>query len=246
MNTLLKLATICSLIVLILQIPPATSFADAPDTPEELKNRLVQAINSQNREELTTLFNWDGIDDQMKSVSGIVMNSLMEGKVKSAELQPLPEDFRKGFLRNGIKYSANIKLLGVIKITYEKSGNQVIGDTKIAYGEKDGKYYLPNTVTKKTGYEGPPDKTININVVGMSVPDPVLFEGYCIYTVSGEEIKRIIKGKDNISEAFWGQEVKSCSIKRLTDSGSLKLIISVGGDTLFESEMKETSEITYP
>ncbi|MGI9553847.1 MAG: hypothetical protein ACR2NC_02895, partial [Thermodesulfobacteriota bacterium] len=192
------------------------------------------------------LFNWDGVDDQMKSLSERVIDSLMDGKVKSAELMPLPEKFKEGFLRNGIKYSANIKLQGVIQISYEKRGDEILGDSKIAYGEKEGKYYLPNTITTKTGYDGPADKSININVIGTSAPDPVLFEGVCIYTVSGEEKKKTVKGEGNVSDAFWGQEVKSCSIKRLSDSGSLKLVISVGGNTVFESEMKETPEITYP
>ena len=60
------------------------------------------------------------------------------------------------------------------------------------------------------------------------------------------EKKKIINGEGNISEAFWGQDVKSCSIKRSSASGSLKLIITVGGETVFESEMKETAEISYP
>ncbi|MGI9535335.1 MAG: hypothetical protein ACR2NW_10335 [Thermodesulfobacteriota bacterium] len=246
MNKILNLSTIVSVIVLFILISQTTGLAQAPSTPKELMNKLVQAINDQNREELVSLFNWDGVEEQMKSIPEIVINSLMDGKVKSAELLPLPEDFKKGFLRNGIKYSPNIKLLGIIKISYENRGNEILGDSKIAYGQKNGKYYLPNTITKKTGYEGPADKTININVIGISVPDPVLFDGMCLYTVSGEEMKKIIKGEGNISEAFWGQEVKSCKIRRLSDSGSLKLIISVGSETVFESEMKETPEITYP
>jgi len=224
----------------------AQAVAEAPSTPGDLKNRLVLAINDQNRDELTSLFNWDGVDEQMKLLSERVIESIMDGRVKSAELLPLPPDFKKEYLKNGMKYSPNIELLGIIKLSYERRGNEILGDSKIAYGIKDGKYYLPNTVVMKTGYEGPPDKTININILGTSAPDPVLFEGDCLYTVSGEEKRRKIKGEGNISEAFWGQEVKSCTVKRLSDSGSLKLIISVGGENVFESEMKETQEITYP
>ena len=238
--------TICPLLIIYLLLVPARTFAEAPSSPEELKNRLVKAINEQNAKQLKSLFNWDGVDDQMKQLSDRVVKSIMDGKVKNAELMPLPDDFNYEFLKNGIKYTPNIELLGIIKISYEKRGNEILGDSKIAYGIKEGKYYLPNTITEKTGYEGPPDKTINVNVIGTTAPDPVLFEGYCIYNVSGVEKKKLIKGEGNISEAFWGQDVKSCSIKRSSASGSLKLIITVGGETLFESVMKETPEISYP
>ena len=238
--------SICAVFILIVGFWSSAAYAQNPTTPEELKDRLVQAINDQNREELISLFNWDGVDEQMRALSERVIDSLMEGKVKSAEFLPLPEKFKEGFVRNGVKYSANIKLVGVIKVSYEESGNQVIGDSKIAYGEKDGKYYFPSTIAKKTGYTGPPDKTININIIGTSAPDPVLFEGLCLYNVSGQEKKKKIKGEGNISEAFWGQEVKSCTIKKLSDTGSMKLVISVGGETIFESEMSETAQIIYP
>ena len=54
------------------------------------------------------------------------------------------------------------------------------------------------------------------------------------------------KGEGNITEAFWGQEVKSCNIKRVSDSGSMKLNISVDGENVFTSGMKDASEVTYP
>ena len=68
--------TICPLLVIYLLLVPARTFAETPSSPEELKNRLVNAINDQNADELKSLFNWDGVDDQMKSLSERVVSSI--------------------------------------------------------------------------------------------------------------------------------------------------------------------------
>jgi len=215
-------------------------------SPEQLKDALAEAMKLKDKEKISSLFNWDGVDNQMKVLSKRNIDQMAEYPAQRIELLPLPEGFKTEFIRNGTKYIPNVKLVGILRIVYGDDGPESITDASIPYGIKDGKYYLPNTVTEQTSYKGPEDKTININVLGTSAPDPVLFEGSCNYTVSGEKKKKIIKGKGNMSEAFWGQEVESCNIKRLSDSGSLKLIISVGDKTVFESEMEETAQITYP
>lgn len=232
--------------LLILMFSFSVGVNAQPTTPEKLKDELTTAMKAQDKEKISALFNWEGVDPQMKEYSKRNINQMAEYPAAQIELLPLPEGFKTEFIRDGVRYTPNVKLEGIMRIVYGEDGPEGITDASIPYGAKDGKYYLPNTVSEKTSYKGPADKTINIGVVGISDEEPLKFEGQCIYIVSGEEKVKAFKGEGNITEAFWGQEVKSCKVKRTSDSGSMKLNISVEGNNIFTSGMKDTAEIVYP
>ena len=241
---ILKTKNLIYLFVLLFSFSAALSAQ--PTSPEQLRDELTAAMKSQDKEMISVLFNWEGVDDQMKQYSERNINQMAEYPADKIELHPLPDGFKTEFIRDGIRYTPNVKLVGVLRIVYGEDGPEAITDATIPYGVKDGKYYLPNTVSEKTSYKGPADKTINIGIVGLSDGEPVKFDGECVYRVSGEEKVKAIKGEGNITEAFWGQDVKSCNIKRVSNSGSMKLNIFVDGQNVFSSEMKDTTEITYP
>lgn len=234
------------LIVLALCLSFSSLLNAQSESPEQLKSKLSEAMKTKNREEIKALFYWEGVSDEMKQFADSNIEKMVEYPPAKIELLPLPDNFQTEFIRNSVKYIPNVKLVGILRIVYGEDGPESITDASIPYGIKDGKYYLPNTVTEQLNYIGPIDKTININVLGTSSPDLVLFEGSCNYTVSGQEKIKAIKGEGNSSVAFWGQEVKSCDIKRLSDTGSMKLIINVDSKTVYESEMEEKARIIYP
>ena len=217
-----------------------------PTSPEQLRDELTEAMKTQDKEKISALFNWEGVDDQMREYSNRNINQMAEYPAEKIELLPLPDGFKTEFIRDGIRYTPNVKLVGVLRIIYGDDGPEAITDASIPFGIKDGKYYLPNTVTEKTDYKGPADKTINISILGTMAPEAVKFEGQCVYLVSGEEKTKTVKGEGNITEAFWGQEVKSCNIKRLSDEGSMKLTVRVDDKVVYNSEMSDKPEITYP
>ncbi len=233
-------------LLLILFLLSSTALNAQPGSPEQLKDELKAAMKAKNKDMISALFNWEGVDSQMREYSQKNIDRMAEFPAQEIELLPLPEGFKTEFIRDGIRYTPNVKLVGILRIIYGDDGPETVMDASIPYGVKDGKYYLPNTVTEKTSYKGPADKTINIGVLGTSGTGPLKFEGQCVYTVSGEEKIKIIKGEGSITEAFWGQEVKSCKIKRLSDSGAIKLNISIDGNNIFTSGMNETQEIIYP
>ena len=43
-------------------------------------------------------------------------------------------------------------------------------ETKIAYGEKDGKYYFPGVIKILVNADAKPDKTLQIIVIGIAHP----------------------------------------------------------------------------
>jgi len=117
-----------------------------PSSPQQLKDELAEAMKTGDSDKISALFYWEGIDDEMRKLSERNINQLIEFPPQKIELIPLPEDFKTEFVRNGIKYRPNLKLIGIIKIKYGDERPDYITDTKIPYGVKDGIYYLPNTV----------------------------------------------------------------------------------------------------
>ena len=56
-------------------------------------------------------------------------------------------------------------------------------------------------------------------------------------------IKENISGKGNLSKAFWGDYVQSCTVQKTSDSeATIQLIISENGKNVFESKEVESKD----
>jgi hypothetical protein len=59
----------------------------------------------------------------------------------------------------------------------------------------------------------------------------------------GKEIKDDISSdQGNLSNAFSGDFIKSCKVQKISDFGSIQLIISEDGKKVFESEEVKTND----
>jgi hypothetical protein len=74
-------------------------------------------------------------------------------------------------------------------------------------------------------------------IMGLSAPEPVTFTGTCVYLQGGKEMTEDISGdKGNISKAFWGDCVKSCTVKKTSTNGWFRLTITEDNQTVFRSQ----------
>jgi len=85
------------------------------------------------------------------------------------------------------------------------------------------------------------EKSLNVEIMGLTSPVPVTFTGSYVYVKAGKEIKGDISGTGNRSEAFWGDYIKSCTVQRASDQGWFKLIINENGQEIFKSAKISTN-----
>ena len=119
-----------------------------PSTPEQLKDELQAAMKAKDIEKISALFYWVGVGNMMKEYSQQNIEKMAEYPAEKIEILPLPDGFQTEFVRDGLRYIPNVKLVGMFRVLYGEDGPPKFTDAKIPYGVKDGKYYLPNTIVQ--------------------------------------------------------------------------------------------------
>jgi len=128
---------------------------------------------------------------------------------------------------------------GLIDVESTVEGNSV----QMPYGSKGGAFYIAGTIEEKTGAPSVKEKSINVIVMGLSAPEPVTFTGSCTYLQGGKEMTEDISGdKGNVSKAFWGDAVTSCTVKKTSAGGWFRLIITEDNQTVFKSQQITNQE----
>ena len=225
--------------IMVLGLPMAFA-KDGPTSAEQLRSELESAIKAKDRNALKSLFNEQGLSEEMRSIDDGIFDDMvkLDNKIKSVKLSPLPADFRMTNEINGVRYFPNVSVVGMVDVQFTEDGNSM----KMAYGKKDGAFYIAGTTEETTGKPFV-KKNINVIVMGLSAPEPVTFTGSCVYLQNGKETTEDISGdKGNISKAFWGEYVKSCSVKKTSDKGWFKLMITEDNQTIFESQETTNQE----
>ena len=186
------------------------------------------------------LFNWQGVSDSMKSEMNDENADIFSHDIAAVKLLALPADFQLTNELNGVRYKPNVAIVGMIDVEFTEKGNAV----SMPYGKAGGVFYLSSTVEDKIAAPTTKEKNLNIMVMGVTSPEPVAFTGCYVYVKAGKEIKEDINGKGNISKAFWGDYVKSCTVQKTSDSdGTIQLIISENGKNVFESKEVDTKDL---
>lgn len=206
-----------------------------PASAEQLRSQLESAIKAKDRKAIEALSNERGVSDEMKSLDGMLFDDLVkpDASIKSVALLPLPKDFQLTNEVGGVRYIPNVSVVGLINVEFKEEGNSL----QMSYGQKDGTFYIAGMVAEKSGLPAVKEKDINVIVMGLSAPEPVSFAGKCIYLKNGKEMTEDINGdKGNLSKSFWGDHVKSCTVKRTSAGGWFKLIITEDNKTIFESQ----------
>jgi hypothetical protein len=220
----------------------ATPAEEPPTTKQELLERIEAAIRGGDKDALESLYNWEGVEEQKKATMGSMVQRLLEHELESAELAPSPAGGQSDRIVNGLRYKLNVEVRGGIKLTYATSAPAHMRVLSIPYGAVGDVYYLANTVVEKLDYDGPPDRTLNVSVMGETSPEPVAFKGVYVYEASGVEVKDRFTGAGNISKAFKGQHVKGCAVQKTGGDGWIEVVISEGGEKVFESGQVTSKE----
>ena len=208
---------------------------DPPASAEKLRSQLEFALKAKDTNAIQALFNKQGVSEEMKSMDTGMFDEFVKpaANIKSVTLQPLPAGMQLTSEANGVRYVPNVAVAGLIDVESTVEGNSA----QMPYGSKDGAFYIAGTIEEKTGAPSVKEKSINVMIMGLSAPEPVTFTGTCVYLQGGKEMTEDISGdKGNISKAFWGDCVKSCTVKKTSTNGWFRLTITEDNQTVFRSQ----------
>ena len=228
----------------------ASWITHAPPTSErELAARLKAAVEAADTNAMIALFNWQGVPDYPKSPGMKLFARLLEHKKDGMDVhvwsRPVPDDYETESMMNGIRYRPNVTLLGLIRadVSGYLGGTNTGYGIDLLYGKKDDAYYLASYSEEKLYESTANEKTFGVWVEGVISSDPVIFTGLCTYVQNKMEIRKAIRGKGFIHEMFSGDELKSCTIQKISDDkGSIRLVLYENGKKFFESPQVQTKD----
>ena len=208
------------------------SAKDAPTSAEQLRNEVESALKSRDTNAFKALFDWQDVSESMKADINDENTDIFSHNVASVKLAALSADFQPTNELNGVRYKPNVAVVGMVEVEYTEKGNSV----SLPYGKTGEGFYLSSTVEERIATPATKEKSLNVSVMGSAMPDAGGFAGSYIYVKGGKEITAAINGKGNRSEAFWGDYIKSCTVRKTADNQDwIKLVISEDGKTIFES-----------
>ena len=215
---------------------------DAPTSAGQLRSELEAAIKANDTNAVISLFNLQGVSDDMKSLVEMVASGLARDDAASVKLSPLPADTELTNELNGVRYFPNVTVVGVIDVESKNPGNA----TQLPYGESAGKFYLPGTMKETFNAGAPKEKILGVMFVGLFPQKSELINGSYVYLKGGKEITEIVSFTNSMSYNFWGDGIKSCQFTNDSSQGSISLRITEDGKKAFDSGMIEhTNLISY-
>jgi hypothetical protein len=235
----MKQITLLVVLLSLFSKTPSAFAKDAPTSPEQLRDAVESALKTKDTNALAELVNWQGASDHMKSLTGGVINDLFKHPYSAVKLIGLPDGFRSIFERDGIRYSPNVSVVGMLEVDFSGMDRWV----KLPYGKKDGGFYIPCTVEEQIPGPVIKSKTLAIMVTCSTRPDAQKLSGSFIYLEGGKEVKEAIDGKGNFNKSFWGEYIKSCTVRKTSsDDDPIQLMIMEDGKTMFQSEEVTNNE----
>ena len=228
---------------LFLSTAGITTFAkDAPTSAEQLRSEFAAAIKAKDTNAIISLFNLQGVSDDMKQIPEMMAASLAQDEVASVKLSPLPADTELTNELNGVRYFPNVTVVGMIDVESKSPGNA----THIPYGESAGKFYLPGTVKETVNLNAPKEKMLGVMFIGLFPKKSEVINGAYVYLKGGKELTAVVNFTNSMSYNFWGDGIKSCLFTNASSKGSIKLRITEDGKNIYDSGMiEQTNLISY-
>jgi hypothetical protein len=200
-------------------------------------------------EAVRALFYREGLDEWAEDLAARNARMIRGMRGRDITFEPLAPDTELLHVVDGYEYRPNLEPVGYVVFTdpAAEPGN----NTKAIYGLPPGgdAYHLPLTVRTLVAPDAPPDKQLQMIVIGMAHP-PATFHGWCDIRLSNGTVRRVAledQGNGNQTRVMRGQAIDACEVVKTSPRGPLSLRLLEGDDTIFE-ERVETPEgrIRYP
>jgi hypothetical protein len=165
----------------------------------------------------------------------------MLGKYENPEiaLEPLPKDFDPLQVIGAYEYRPNVKPLGYLVLD---------GRTRVPYGEQDGRYYLTAVTRTKISPAPPPDKMLQMMVIGMGHP-AIRFDGHCDVMLGNGQVRRMTledNGHGGNTAIITAQYIIGCDLINKSGRGALSLRLQEAEKMIFKRRVvAPDTTITY-
>ena len=183
---------------------------------------------------MAELFHLEGVDAETRETydTRLIPHLLRGHDAPTVGTEPVPDDFDPLYVLNGYEYRPNLAPLGYVVID---------GTTKAVYGRRDdGRYYFVGTTRTAVNPDGPPDRMLQMMLVGQASP-PVNYTGHFDVMQSNGKIKRMEledNGHGNTTAIIMGQYIERCEVTNDSARGSLWLRLQEGEETVFDERIE--------
>lgn len=152
-------------------------------------------------------------------------------RIKDITFAPLTFDINQGYVADCMEFKPTLTVIGYIKIDYERDVYETKEEAsiKIPFGEKDGKYLLASVSSRPVDKNAP-------NSFVVIVSGTVDFEGYCLHSSVGGDIREDFSGNESKIVRFCGESIIRCEAHSLSNDGHVALQIIENGQDLFKTE----------
>ncbi len=219
------------LAALILSTSAAPAAADQSAALEaELTARIAAAYRAADKNAaLLALFHLAGVDPETRAIFERLHVGRMLARYEAPDVafEPLPDDFDPLQVAGGYEYRPNLELLGyvVLRVHGEAGGR----NTRIPYGLHGGRYLFTGVTRTAVNPDAPPDKTLQMIVIGLAAPPP-RFKGFCDVMQSNGQSRRMSiedNGHGNRTIIVTAQYLERCELTSELSGGdwlSLRLL----------------------
>ena len=135
-------------------------------------------------------------------------------------------------------------MAGAIVVAFTDKGAS--DKVEIPYGKKADGFYLSSMTEEQVGPAVPRSHQFGISVGGTAAPRAATFTGFYIVTVKGKDVRKEFSGQAGLTRQVTADAVRYCEVRKTSADGSIYLLITSDGKTLYESPATETgTPITY-
>lgn len=236
-------------ILMAFVLAAAAPAARADALADEFQARIEAALAIDDEVEQYTavdaLFYRSDVDDWSEGLVERVVKIVTKLRGRDVTFEALPPDIELLHVVDGYEYRPNVEPLG--RVVFTDPAAAAGNDTKVLYGRhpNEQRYVFPLTTRVLVNPDAPPDKQLQMIVIGLTHP-PSTFAGWCDIALSNNTVKRVALDDQNVgnqTRIMRGQSIEACEVTNTAGRGTLSLRLYEDDEEIFIKRI-ETPEAT--
>lgn len=242
MNRWNKSWLIAALLLCILTPPLCLARPEPPTTRKELLTRINDALETHNPLALDDLYYWDGVKSDVRELHREMFQTLVNTRVESVEFAPITPDYETEIVEDGVHYTVNIPVKGLVRIQVFDDVVDQRGTITIPYGQVGIFLYLAGIRYDDEAAARSKYHNFTINVQTLLFPTPIAFKGIYSYEKDGEQYKKKFRGSGFYKDDIEADRLLACIVKKENGEGWVRVSVKKNGTTIFDSRDSDAAK----